>query len=357
MAIGETMENVLCDSCRSAGSKVLFGQKDLMFNREEIFYVVKCIKCGLLYTNPRPKIENIGNYYEENYYDQNSPSVVPVEEKIGKLENKDLPEPISWKQKFRRRLSEECYGYPRRNSSADSATSFWLRILFEIERFRLKISGREKGIIPYRGNGRVLDVGCGTGEILNGLRAEGFNPFGVEINPRAVKTAKEKFQLEVVCGTLFDAKYPDNFFDIILFNHSLEHFYSPLRVLKECFRILNPEGMIMISVPNSRSLEAFIFKSFWFSWDLPRHLYHFSPKTLLQELFYAGFKIHKALSDTGTATFLQSVEYLYKYKYHKPFRYRKIIKFLAGPLTYMTGLLGFGGSCIIIAEKKNKITR
>ena len=335
-------ETVPCDICGSRKTIEVFVQKDLAFlKNEELFHVVECSQCHLRYTNPRPVKECISRYYFDEYYVL---SFIPQEN--GTISRQ-------WSQKIRKSLKEEFYGYPKnRNDQKNRVMLAIKRAFLRIEQFRLILSGREKGIIPYRGEGRVLDVGCGNGAILNGLKHEGWETHGVELNPRAAEFANVQLKLNVISGDLFDAKYPNAFFDVILFNHTLEHMYSPKEILRETGRILKEDGLLMISLPNSNSFEAMIFKSYWFPWELPRHLYHFSIETLSKVFERNGFKVKKIMGETGTGTFFQSLDYLYRYKFQKPVRFRSLIKILIRPFLFVIGHLGYSGTLTIHAKKK-----
>ena len=339
-------ETVSCDLCGSKETDEILAQKDLAYlMNEELFHVVECRRCHLRYTNPRPVKEHISKYYFDEYYAL-VPDVLPIPEK-------DEPVIHKWSQNIRKSLKEEFYGYPKHQNNPKNRIILSMKKAFlRVEQFRLIISGREKGIIPYRGEGRILDIGCGNGAILNGLKHDRWKTYGVEFNPGAVRFAKENLKLDVFLGDLFDAKYPDIFFDVILFNHTLEHMYSPGEVLKETNRILKEDGLLMISLPNSKSFEAVIFKSYWFPWELPRHLYHFSIDTLSKVLNQNGFKVKKIMGETGIGTFFQSLDYLYRFRFQKSVRFRSLIKILIRPLLFFIGHLGYSGTITIHAQKK-----
>ena len=99
--------------------------------------------------------------------------------------------------------------------------------------------------------GRFLDVGCNLGYFLRAVAdASGCEAHGVEISPEAVSYARNELSLDVRCGELMDAGYPDRFFDFIRVNNVLEHVRDPLGFIRECSRILRKGGKLYLSVPN-----------------------------------------------------------------------------------------------------------
>ena len=97
--------------------------------------------------------------------------------------------------------------------------------------------------------------------------------------------------IDVFIGKLDEADFPHRYFDTITFWHTLEHLPDPSAALVETNRILKPKGQLLISVPNFQSWQARIMKSDWYHLDIPRHLYHFTPKTITQLLQKTGFRV------------------------------------------------------------------
>ncbi len=97
--------------------------------------------------------------------------------------------------------------------------------------------------------------------------------------------------------------------DIVILWHVLEHLLEPNQVLREIYRILSDNGVLIISVPNIRSYQARIFRSHWFHLDLPRHVYHYSMKSILYLLKDSNFKIiqkHSFSFEHSVFGFIQS---------------------------------------------------
>jgi 2-polyprenyl-3-methyl-5-hydroxy-6-metoxy-1,4-benzoquinol methylase len=149
--------------------------------------------------------------------------------------------------------------------------------------------------------GRLLDVGCGTGNFLAQMRERGaWKVFGLDVNQKAVRYARQRLQIEAFCGTLTDAQYPSAFFDVVTLWNVLEHLHSPIRTLEEVRRVLRPGGALILSVPNSRSMDARLFGPHWIGLDPPRHLYTFDQRTLRLLLAQAGFRILEVGHVTGS---------------------------------------------------------
>jgi len=141
-----------------------------------------------------------------------------------------------------------------------------------------------------RNCGKVLDIGCGTGDRLDVFRTLGFEASGVETSDSA-DYAKEQLKLNVIKGDLVSAHFPDNFFDIVTLYNVLEHTHNPMRVCKEVNRILKEDGFLVIQVPNKDSLQSKIFKKRWVAFDVPRDLYYYGIGTIRSLLKKAKFKV------------------------------------------------------------------
>jgi SAM-dependent methyltransferase len=163
--------------------------------------------------------------------------------------------------------------------------------------------------LPDREPGRVLDVGCGAGELLAHYAALGWQTFGIDPAESAV-TATARRGASVHHGTLADQPWPAGSFELITFSHSLEHIPEPLDALRLALELLAPNGVIAITLPNwSCWQRRFLFGDRWFNLDLPRHLQHFSPRALAVA---AGDLELDAIS-IGTSSMIISVAYSLHY--------------------------------------------
>ena len=131
---------------------------------------------------------------------------------------------------------------------------------------------------------RLLDIGCGDGTFLLAAREAGWSVVGTEMNPAPARAAG----IMLVHETIEDARSHAPF-DCITLWHSLEHMRDPQATLKSVARMLAPDGLLLIAVPDAEGFQARIFGSSWFHLDVPRHLYHFGRRSLEQLLKGAGF--------------------------------------------------------------------
>ncbi|MFC1658189.1 class I SAM-dependent methyltransferase [Candidatus Omnitrophota bacterium] len=290
------MENVNCKLCGSSQKRtVLNGCQDYLENTPGKFSVVQCNDCKLFYLNPRPTAKDLAACYSSEYYAYQKPNLNKIKKRLLKLNN--FPFKGILKERFR---------YPvRQHYSVFKKIFIRLAFFFFRPLFR--------GVLEYRGDGRILDIGCGAGLHLWFLKNLGWEPWGAEISPQACQIAKS-LDINVFCGELPRANFPAQYFDVIRMNHVLEHLHSPQIYLKEIKRILKPEGICLIRVPNARSLNFKIFKKYWAGLDVPRHLYSFSPATLKAMFDKAGFKTKQISFVASSGTLLISLHFLFRDK-------------------------------------------
>jgi SAM-dependent methyltransferase len=142
------------------------------------------------------------------------------------------------------------------------------------------------GIIP----GRLLDVGCGTGDFLRLLKSRGWDVAGLETSGEARARASEA-GIEVSGGELEDAHWAPASFDAVTFWHVLEHLPRPTAALARARELLADRGVLIVEVPNASSPAFRLFGERWYHCDVPRHLQHFTPATLGDLLSRAGFDV------------------------------------------------------------------
>lgn len=140
-------------------------------------------------------------------------------------------------------------------------------------------------LFPKREKLRLLDIGCGDGTFMEKAKQNGWVVSGTEINPDQVIYNKEN-----VCVALEDV-YDNAPYDCITLWHSIEHLNDPLETMDHVRNLLHKDGVLLIAVPNSGSVQAKLFGCHWFHFDVPRHLYHFNLKSLKTLLNKTGFVI------------------------------------------------------------------
>lgn len=144
------------------------------------------------------------------------------------------------------------------------------------------------GEIP--GRRRLLDVGCGKGDLMMRMRQQGWGVEGLEVDADAVEYGRTINGLTVHLGSLESAQFPDNTFDVITSNHVIEHVHDPIALIRECLRVLKPGGRLVLATPNIESFGHRVFKRNWSHLDPPRHLRLFTAKTLRECAVRAGFR-------------------------------------------------------------------
>ena len=242
------MEIVACNLCGVDEGEPLFKGRDRLLGGTETFQWVRCRRCALIYLNPRPTLAEMARYYPTNY------------------------EPFTRKE----------------------GTGSWLARLS----YRVAIAKRCR--IASRGHkpGRLLDVGCGIGDFMLGMRQRGWEVHGVDLSPNAVALARQK-GLDVFLGQLFDAPYTERSFDLVTMWDVLEHLHDPSTHLARVAQLLKPRGKFVVTLPNPHSLDSRLFGPVWTGLDVPRHLYVFVRPALLALFQRAGLEVTSALCITG----------------------------------------------------------
>jgi SAM-dependent methyltransferase len=156
--------------------------------------------------------------------------------------------------------------YDQTISSASRGTDHW--------------NPRRDELLRYKSEGSVLDMGCASGGFLSTLKGPNWKLFGIEMSQDAAKVARTRCGAQVFVGDILDAPFAAESFDAITCFNVFEHVYEPRDVLAKVSEWLKPGGVFYTMMPNIDSAGARIFKSYWYALELPRHLYHFSPKTL-----------------------------------------------------------------------------
>lgn len=149
-----------------------------------------------------------------------------------------------------------------------------------------RLIGKETGLQT----GSILDIGCGTGAFLNTMKEAGWNITGLEPDSVARNKAAELYQIQPQePGKLFEL--PAASFNAISMWHVLEHVHELHAYIKQIASLLSANGKAFIAVPNYTSKDAEIYASYWAAYDVPRHLYHFSPASMENLLAQHGLKL------------------------------------------------------------------
>jgi 2-polyprenyl-3-methyl-5-hydroxy-6-metoxy-1,4-benzoquinol methylase len=175
---------------------------------------------------------------------------------------------------------EQLSGYYRYAGDPDAGHRFRkpLEVLMRtLRRQRLRT------ILKHRPEpGRILDVGCGRGVMLEALAARAWETWGLELDQEVAATARERLGERVLTGDFETTELPVSELDVISFWHVFEHLADPRRALAKARDLLTPAGVILIAVPNIDSWQAHWFGPSWLHLDVPRHRWHFTPEALVQ---------------------------------------------------------------------------
>jgi 2-polyprenyl-3-methyl-5-hydroxy-6-metoxy-1,4-benzoquinol methylase len=139
---------------------------------------------------------------------------------------------------------------------------------------------RKAALAPHKRSGALLDLGCSSGTFLESLKDEPWRLYGIEMSAETAQMAEARSGAHVFVGDVPDAPFAPESFDVITCFDVLEHVYDPRQVLAKVAEWLKPSGIFYVLVPNIDSAEARVFGSYWHGLELPRHLSHFSPKSL-----------------------------------------------------------------------------
>lgn len=139
-----------------------------------------------------------------------------------------------------------------------------------------------------RRNNRMLDIGFGSGVIMDAAKTQGWEPYGLEVSAPAIEQAREK-GYEVFHGALEEANYPDGHFDLVTASEILEHLGDPKATLKEIVRILRPGGMFWGTTPSATGLSFRLIGIDWSMIAPPEHAQLFSAKAVRDLIKQTGF--------------------------------------------------------------------
>lgn len=239
---------IVYETCPNCGDKNIFfvlSAKDHTVSGEQ-FEIWECKSCTQRFTQNIPDKEEIGRYYQsENYI-----------------------------------------------SHSNTAKGFINALYHKVRRHTL--SQKRKLIINAigRDTGKILDVGCGTGAFLATMKNANWDTTGIEPDKNAREKALELYGLNVQESGWF-YMLPSQNFDAITLWHVLEHVHDLHPYIAQLKNLLAPGGRLFIAVPNYTSPDEKIYNQFWAAYDVPRHLYHFSPKSMKRLLDNHGLKITK----------------------------------------------------------------
>ena len=140
---------------------------------------------------------------------------------------------------------------------------------------------------------KLLDVGSGSGYFLNFMKKKDYDVTGVEISEKAIALCKKNFGIKAHSPSEFLEEKLDTNYDIISLWHVFEHVYSYDAYFELFSKSLNDNGCLILALPNCDSQDARMNKVYWGAYDTPRHIWHFTPKTIELFAMERGFKMIK----------------------------------------------------------------
>jgi len=224
----------ICPVCTDNTSKKFLAKVNLVFGAD--YDLVECSNCGLIYFEPMPTVSELSTFYSGSYYN------------------------------------------------------------FEKSREEGKGMAFAQHLKRLKTNGKFLDVGCATGFFINGIKKHSdWEVYGTDFGKSAVQFARDKLGLNVVEGDLADAQFPNAFFDYVHVNNVLEHVLNPVSLLRECRRIIKPNGVFFLSVPNGFN-DSLDLIDFWKEEKKPArsksgHIFFFPARTLPLLFKQVGFEV------------------------------------------------------------------
>lgn len=285
----QTIDKPNCFLCGLSGRILYEGERDRLFAAPGVWNIRICPNCELAWLDPCPLPDEVSNLYREYHTHR---VVRKPNTTIGNI-----------KYNTKRAVWAAWLGYRRGIGRGLLFAGYIARFIPPLY---------EAGLLAVMGlsaekRGRLIDVGCGNGQFLVLMRDLGWEVLGVEPDMEAARVAEEKFGLTVIPSTLEEAKLPDASADAITMHHVIEHVYNPISLLRECWRVLRPGGTLVIVTPNLSSLGRRLFGSSWRGWEVPRHLFVFSPKSLKTCVGLVGLRVRTIWTTARIARWVWAV--------------------------------------------------
>lgn len=187
-------------------------------------------------------------------------------------------------------------------------------------------------------NKKLLDVGCGVGDLLAIASNHGWDVTGTEISPEASMEANQKLNNRVLTGDLLNLDIAENSFDLITIYHVIKHLIEPVSILEKIHKLLKPGGVAFIETPNIASLGAKIKGKNWSHIIPPEHITYFKPSSLKYTLKKAGFEEFKVI--TNSPYIVESVQ-----------NWQPVLRGIANTIYQIAPVLGMGAALQGIATK------
>jgi len=235
----------ICNLCGSIIKDEIFKVKDFLVSGEE-FSLIRCSKCSLISTSPRPDKNSIGKYYKSEDYISHFDKPKSLTDKIYFAVRKYM---ISKKINFIKKLKQE----------------------------------------PIS----ILDFGCGAGAFISECNKQGWAIAGYEPDDTARQICDKNNKIATFSNFEHLKNSKPEPFDVITMWHVLEHVQDIKETLSGLTNLLKHDGLLVIAVPEHNSFDAEFYKKYWAAYDVPRHLYHFNETTIKYSARMLNFDVIK----------------------------------------------------------------
>jgi len=274
--MSQTLSKPQCRACGKNKMTLWATSPDRLLSTHELFHYWKCHACGSLTLFPLPSTESLRDHYPTSYppfLSHSKPTISKPPPVHTRMVSLPLP-----------------FLHALRNFFTGDLDWWWLPLDFK---------------------GRVLEIGSSNGAFLERLsrRCPYASVEGIEINDQAAAQARAR-GFNVHTGDLFHIQLTSTSYDLIYLSHVLEHLDDPQKYLMHLYSLLAPRGRIVILIPNSTSWSAYLFRSYWFALEAPRHFFIPSSRQLHTLLHDAGFRNITTRFRVYPKSFLKSIRYL-----------------------------------------------
>ncbi len=220
------LQKLNCPICNDTKYKVVYKGYQYVNDRNENknFQIIKCSNCGLSRNYPLPYLDDVS---AEVYQD---------------------------------------FSYIDPYINAELWNKFFMPMINKIKKYKQK--------------GTILDIGCSSGYLLKLAKDNGFNTYGVELNPQAAKYGNDNYNLNILNKDLSAANFDNNYFDIIVCSQLMEHIVNPEHLLSEIYRVMKNDGILIIDSPNYNGLLVKFWGKKWGGYQPQWHVWQFTPKSI-----------------------------------------------------------------------------
>lgn len=300
---------MICAACFSNASELAYKSVvDWEYGLYKPVDFYRCSNCGLLYQSPLPNLESIISFYPDNY--RNYQSI-----------------------------------------DGNGIFAFLKRI-----QFRNHARKFSKFFPGY--DSRILEIGCGNGELSVAIKNIGYkNIYACDFSDRA-KSKLNANEIDFRIANIEDGIPYEANFDVILLNNVIEHLADPVKVIENCFKRLDKDGVLLLATPNGGALDLSIFKKFWVGFHAPRHLYIFGKKSFVEIASRLGFSGCEFYDEADPGQWALSIQNILQansltkvtLKNGMAF-YTVILVFLFVPVAILQNFLGKSTSLIALMKK------